>query len=142
MRHFGFTGTQRGLTAVQRERLVALFTHLSTRPTAFHHGDCIGADHEAWQIASRLPFHLVCHPPIIGAKRAFTQNHEEYTPAPYLERNHDIVNASWLLVATPGEMTEQLRSGTWATVRYARKRGIRIITIFPDGSARETKPRR
>ena len=29
---------------------------------------------------------------------------------------------------------ERLRSGTWATVRYARKKGRRVIVVRPDGS--------
>jgi hypothetical protein len=45
----------------------------------------------------------------------------------------DIVVESELLIATPKEVKEQLRSGTWATVRRARKVGIPIILITPDG---------
>ena len=40
---------------------------------------------------------------------------------PPLDRNHDIVERCDLLIATPHTVEEQLRSGTWATIRYARK---------------------
>ena len=42
-------------------------------------------------------------------------------PKDYLDRNHDIVDQTDLLIATPKENTEVLRSGTWATIRYAKK---------------------
>jgi hypothetical protein len=53
---------------------------------------------------------------------------------PYLVRNHEIVDDSQVLIAAPKEFTEQLRSGTWATIRYARKIGRTVRIVFPDGS--------
>jgi predicted Rossmann fold nucleotide-binding protein DprA/Smf involved in DNA uptake len=53
-------------------------------------------------------------------------------PLPYLERNHAIVNESDFLIAAP-DGPETLRSGTWATVRYARKVGKRVLVIMPNG---------
>jgi hypothetical protein len=51
-------------------------------------------------------------------------------------RNHRIVDMTRVLVACPdGE--ERQHSGTWATVRYARKRGKWIIIVYPDGTVRE-----
>jgi hypothetical protein len=49
-------------------------------------------------------------------------------------RNHDIVDETELLIACPGELAEAVRSGTWATVRYARKLGRPIVIFWPDGS--------
>ena len=43
-----------------------------------------------------------------------------------------LVDACEVLLATP-KGPEKLRSGTWATVRYARKVGKRIVIIEPDG---------
>ena len=53
----------------------------------------------------------------------------------YLVRNHDIVDVCDVLVATPGQKEEQIRSGTWATIRYARKIRKQIIIVYPDGLA-------
>lgn len=39
-----------------------------------------------------------------------------------------------LLVACPSTAREILRSGTWATIRYARKARILIVRVNPDGS--------
>lgn len=54
-------------------------------------------------------------------------------PKPYLERNQDIVRSTELLLATPENNVEQQRSGTWATIRFARKMNKSIIIIDTDG---------
>ena len=38
------------------------------------------------------------------------------------------------LIAAPGGFVEERRSGTWATIRYARQAGRRIWVVKPDGS--------
>ena len=58
-------------------------------------------------------------------------------PRPYLARNRDIVDASDLMLACPAEQQEVLRSGTWATIRYALKRDKHLIVIHPNGAAVE-----
>lgn len=127
----GFTGTQRGMTAQQK---VSLLTWLANRRGEFHHGDCIGADAEAHDIAEGLFWTPIIHPPSNPSKRAWKKAPDIRKPKPYIERNHDIVDETEELIATPGEDTEQLRSGTWATVRYARKQRRMVTIILPDGS--------
>jgi len=99
-----------------------------------HHGDCIEADAAAHDIAIRLGKHPVIHPPIDPKYRAFKSAPASHMrePLPYLERNHAIVNESDFLIAAPSG-PETLRSGTWATVRYARKVGKRVLVIMPNG---------
>jgi len=58
--------------------------------------------------------------------------------ADYLARNHFIVAYSEELVAAPKSNKEELRSGTWATIRYARKRKRMVTIIYPDGSLEYT----
>ena len=41
---------------------------------------------------------------------------------PYLERNRNIVDNTTMLVAFPNNNKELLKSGTWSTIRYAKKR--------------------
>lgn len=139
MLHIGFTGTQHGLTNGQHAALEAHMKRLRETHTeaCLHHGDCIGADAEAHEIATRLGFEREIHPPTSSSKRVFCEGNRTHEPKAYLDRNHDIVDACSLLLATPSGPVEQRRSGTWATVRYARKKGKRIWLFFPDGACRE-----
>ena len=117
----GFTGTQQGMNNHQRRRFRRLILELN--PTEFHHGDCIGADEQAQAIVRELvpQCRLVIHPPSDPSKRAFCKADEVLPAKPYLKRNLDIVRRCSIMVATPYEVEEQLRSGTWSTVRYARR---------------------
>lgn len=127
----GFTGTQRGMTLEQWSSLWGLL--VVRAPGEFHEGDCIGADNQAAQGARLAGFRIIGHPPAVSAKRALFPSDEERAPAPYLVRNHNIVDACQEMLATPGEFEEQLRSGTWATIRYARRIGRKMTIVFPDG---------
>ena len=129
----GFTGTQRGVTPAQFRRLCEA---LGAWPRGeFHHGDCVGADASAHDIACALGYRVVIHPPTNDSKRAYCAGAAVVLPPRgYLLRNGDIVDASEVMVATPGELSEQLRSGTWATIRRARRAERPMIIIYPDGT--------
>lgn len=127
----GFTGTQQGMNDNQKY----LFgNHLKDIKGEFHHGDCIGADAQAHEIAIRLGLEPVIHPPDIMRKRAFKTALQIRKSKPYLDRNKDIVNETELLVAAPKEMEMQLRSGTWSTIRYARKLKKNALILYPNGT--------
>jgi hypothetical protein len=128
----GFTGTRRGMTDAQ---IAALRSLLLSSSGEFHHGDCIGADAQAHDVAVALGFEPVIHPPINPAKRAYkcAQSAHVCEPKEYLARNKDIVRSTEMLIAAPAEDTEQQRSGTWSTVRFARKLGRKIWIILPNG---------
>lgn len=115
----GFTGTHKGMTMIQRTQLIRLLQDLL--PSEFHHGGCEGADTEASWIAHAQGIFVVCHPPI--NKKAIGQYFADLVleSKPYLQRNHAIVNDTDSLVATPKENIEIQRSGTWATIRYAKR---------------------
>lgn len=129
----GSTGTQRGTTAAQKATVMSIVT--SWMPQEWHHGDCVGADEEVHRIVHSFApeCKLVGHPPANSAKRAFCKFDTLLPALPYLERNHNIVDQVDALVATPGEEFEVLRSGTWATVRYAIKLKIPTYIIVPSG---------
>lgn len=131
---FGFTGTQRGMTASQRD---ALRGYLRGIRGEFHHGDCIGADSQAHEIADCMGYRIIGHPPSNPSRRASRVCHELRPEKSYLERNKNIVRETVALIATPGETEEQLRSGTWSTIRFARKQGKCVVIIFPDGSIKQ-----
>lgn len=133
----GFTGTQQGLMMAQADAVDLVLRGFE--PTEFHHGDCVGADAQACEIVWRMPrcyegrIKIVSHPPDNDKKRAHAQSHVELAPLPYLDRNKKIVDATEILVAAPAGVREEVRSGTWATVRYARKRGKPILLVLPTG---------
>jgi len=130
----GFTGTQFGLTSRQKSTLKHVLEKLREDESKLRHGDCVGADTDANTIARVLGFKTVSHPPINEKKRAFCEVDEILPAKEYLERNQDIVNCSKLLIACPRGAREIMRSGTWATVRRARKVNKDIILIYFDGS--------
>lgn len=127
----GFTGTQRGMPRTQASIIGSYFHHIE-----LHHGDCIGADEQAHNLAkSNGSCRIVIHPPLNSYKRAWCPNADTVlSPLDYLDRNRAIVDRTDLLLAAPGEYEEQLRSGTWATIRYAKKQSKKVIIIYPDGT--------
>jgi hypothetical protein len=137
----GFTGTRFGFTPQQREKLRMLLVDL--RPAEVHHGDCVGSDEEFHDLTRELlpETKIVVHPPDKDEHRAHKVGDEERTPKPYLDRDTDIVSESRWLVATPRTTKEIRRSGTWATIRRARRANIAITIIDPDGNARNELPK-
>lgn len=137
--HVGFTGTQEGMSFDQECTLDEYLAE-DNGLGYFHHGDCVGADAEADRVAKVNGYTRVIHPPINESKRAFCGMDDDsdaivYEPKDYLDRNRDIVDACDILIATPSSDQETMRSGTWYTVRYARKVGKPYVIIFPDGMA-------
>lgn len=138
MRDLAFTGTRHGMTACQRRVFEWLF--IEQQPSRFHHGDCIGADVEAHDVAMMYNVAVILHPPQDESKRAYCLNAlEDREPLPYLDRNHQIVDESELLIATPQTFNEVLRSGTWSTIRYAEKTSTPFIIIYPNGIMSRTR---
>lgn len=133
----GFTGTRAGMTAAQKEEFTTAIRRMQRAGyfIILIHGDCIGADTDAHKIAVSLDCEIEIAPPNKAKYRAFNKGAFDVHPEKdYISRNHDIVNASTVVIATPSSTSEVLRSGTWATVRYARKTGKPIIIIYPDGT--------
>lgn len=137
--HVGFTGTSKGMTQGQKSYVQNGLLDLNVEAHRiggilhFHHGDCVGADEQAHAIAvSILTPNLIrvhIHPPDNDKKRAFCKSVNIHPAKPYLVRNHDIVDASSVIFVVPKGHIEELRSGTWATYRYAKKKGIDIIMV-------------
>ena len=130
----GFTGTQKGMTYDQKNNFLVTIRDLNNEHHVeeFHHGDCVGADASAHEIAKELEIDIYVYPPINNRKRAFcTGSFKIHPPKDYIERNHDIVDNCDILIACPKSNIEELRSGTWATVRYARKIKRPVIILKP-----------
>lgn len=138
--HVGFSGTQDGMTDLQNTKITigARLLFNAHDSVVAHHGDCIGADaqfHEIMlKVAREFPgkrLRLIGHPCNIEHKRAHCIFDWVNPVKPPLERNHDIVDVSKFMLFTPKEMHEVLRSGTWATIRYCRKRGGPYQIFYP-----------
>lgn len=130
----GVTATRGGLTQPQ----LLSVRYLLWRPGAdevgeLHHGDCVGGDASVHELAKLYGWRVVIHPPTDPKHRAWCEGDELWPEKEYLVRNHDIVVVTQALVALPGQAHEVLRSGTWATVRYARKMGRPVILVPPNG---------
>lgn len=133
----GFTGTRKGLTSAQREALYDWFG-TNNEWFEFHHGCCLGADASAADIAyhRNVKGRLVARPcniPSMTSENAIRLSHVVHDPLPPLDRNKLIVDACDLLLACPGGFKEELRSGTWATIRHARKTDKPRLFFYPDG---------
>jgi hypothetical protein len=137
---FGFTGTQQGMTSAQMRAFRQLMKQFLAERYEYnsircHHGLCIGADAQAHDIVRRyFDSTIVGHPPIDTKKMVKLHCDELREPKDYIARNHDIVDETPQLVAAPHSKFEKNRSGTWATVRYARKLKRPIYIIQPSGN--------
>ncbi len=132
--YVGITGTQDGVTEAQFSSLKELIEMLFMNE--IHGGDCVGFDAECITLVQEIrpDVKTVGHPPSNPKKRAFLEYDELREEKEYIKRNHNIVDETGYLLACPNGYVEVKRgSGTWATIRYARKLNRPIIILWPDG---------
>lgn len=133
----GFTGTRQGMTPQQRTSLsFVLRAYVQTNGSnrlPFHHGDCIGADSEAHNIARDLGCYIIIHPPTKSSNRAYRGGDFVHATLPYMDRNRAIVAECDVIIGCPKEYDTVRRSGTWATMRFAQRAGKPVVMIRPDG---------
>ena len=116
----GFTGSRDGMSLYQGSQLADLFSLLMVRDYGgeFHYGThaevVLKADEQAAKMAAACGFRLRPYHAVQGGE---------------LLRNRRIVEAVDLLVAAPATDREIQRSGTWATVRYARRKTIMVVML-------------
>lgn len=134
----GFTGTLQGPTSQQNDAMRKLFRKLAI--SRFVHGGAPGCDTIAhYAVRRRHPNILIeIHPgPFSGSTVWLPMgNCEIYPELPSLERDRVIVGRIQGLVAIPRTDREELGSGTWSTVRYAREIGCPIYIIRKNGQIR------
>lgn len=133
-----FTGSRQGPTEPQRRAFTAWLA--TAQPGRMLNGLAIGCDEWALLAAKDHGWELEGYPCNIGSQVStvavhMVVSHGKYHQSmPPLDRNRLMVGMADRLLAMPAGMEEELRSGTWATIRYARK-GQKPITVFwPDGS--------
>jgi len=137
MIEIGFTGTRRGMTIAQHRALVKIMLsyHKMSGTFVWHHGLCTGSDEQSHKLAQVFDFYIHGHPPTDEKHMATLDGFVGLDePKPYLRRNHDIVDSTGILIATPHEHVEVLRSGTWSTIRYAKRIGKKVVIIDPFGN--------
>jgi hypothetical protein len=125
-----FTGTREGMSNRQTEaftELIGAFANVIAEgyQTIFVHGGCDGADIKTRDITLSMN-HSICVECFPGDESQHKKNslcisQVVHPIMPYLWRNKKMVNMGGLLVAAPLSMNEENRSGTWSTIRYARK---------------------
>lgn len=140
MYHVGVTASSTSITPVQEYMLLWRLADVirQYKLVTLHHGDCVEGDAKAVRIARHLCMRIHCHPPTNSYKRAFTQYDDISPEKDFLVRNRDIVDESSVLFVLPDTMYERIRSGTWATYRYAARSGKPTVIIFPDGTIKRT----
>ncbi|MCC5814737.1 MAG: hypothetical protein JJT78_08280 [Leptospira sp.] len=143
MKKIGITGSRKGLNDKQRLALLESLKGLGN--VEIHHGDCVGVDCDIHKLLvsekENLPegvkvLQISIHPPSDKKQRAFCEKNypgldiliHSYSTEEYLKRNQFIVNLTDELWAFP-DGPEKQRSGTWSTIRNAKKSG-KPVKIF------------
>jgi predicted Rossmann fold nucleotide-binding protein DprA/Smf involved in DNA uptake len=138
----GFTGPRIGLTNAQRSELPAAYKALSA--TTLLVGGAPGSDEEmiTWAISNRDALATV-QIEIYPASEDRYRYWKRYLHQGLIEILHQVdapLTRNWIIVARCDHLLaasqtdkEKQRSGTWATIRYARKAGKPHTIIWPDG---------
>jgi hypothetical protein len=135
----GVSGSRLGGTVEQNHQAFELLSNW--QPTEVHHGCCAGVDETVhhWLRQNMPHVRLVGHLPLVPTLRVELDCDVLRDARGYLDRNRDVVDeSSALLALPPGPEREYLRSGTWAAVRYARRRGKPVHVLLPDGTKEVT----
>lgn len=129
----GFTGTRHGMSDAQATAVAEALAGISAAHLGYsctlitvRHGGCVGSDEQFHNICRRVipesGLRIICHPGPDwpnGPLCARVSCDEVMPNAPYMTRNRAIVDASYLMIATPSEDVPQKRGGTWKTIGMA-----------------------
>lgn len=125
----GVTGTREGLSGKRLASLRRFIYDLNYHNTTVLHGMCKGVDEQVNHFCFLFNLRTIGYPGTEGQARSMKCT-DVLPVRPFLERNKDIVNDCDLLIGCPSDPNkEELRSGTWSTIRYARKIGKPILII-------------
>ncbi|MBS3914431.1 MAG: hypothetical protein KG003_08025 [Bacteroidetes bacterium] len=128
----GFTSPREGVSSVQIRTLIRLLGLFDLKEgDEVHHGCCIGGDEKIHELIREYypDVSIIGHPPILTKFISQITDFDELRlPLDFLHRNKEIVNETDILIALPSG-PEVIRSGTWATIRYALK-GSKSVYII------------
>lgn len=130
----GFIGTCYAMTNEQKREVRVVLE--SRKPTAVHHGDCIGSAAQFHEmVLHKAIIHL--HPSTSRRWRAFSKGADhEYLEKPAKARNRDIVDVGDELIVTPSKFQkehQESRSGLWEAVGYCCKKYKVTVILWPYG---------
>lgn len=132
--HLAFTGSAAGMDAKQAIAVMELL--VAIHPKYVHEGGCVGADAQFHTLVDMFFPDIVVHrhpgdvrEDMVSTYIGDAHVHPMQQP---LDRNKTMVDESRVLLATP-HREEYQRSGTWATIRYARKQGKPRFIVYPQG---------
>lgn len=130
----GVTATRKGITLYQSRQAQRWLEMLRPYSYRFHHGNCRGGDIDLATIAARLDYFLIAHPSNLKTynDKTFGLNNRVLDAQPPLDRNQVIVQRVDLLLVCPKTMGEEMRSGTWFTVRRAREAQLPYVVLWPE----------
>lgn len=139
----GFTGSRVGGTDYadheRQQAVLAEIKRLLAQLTMGVHGDCIGWDYAFDQMCRAVGLVTGIRPCTISSMRARCDLQGARVlaePKPRMARNRDIVADADVMIACPPNYTRiKSGSGTWATIGFAKKKGIPLLTVFPDGTS-------
>jgi hypothetical protein len=112
----------------------------------FHHGGCMGADSQAHNAVCVYSHNRQTVVHVHPSNLAKTQARDDWGSitdglrivvaqryAPLLRNRHivDAAASTGMLIAAPRTLDEELRSGTWSAIRYARKEGVPVCLLDP-----------
>ena len=134
----GVTGARAGINEIQHNNLTEWLKN--TDVIQFRQGDCVGADVEVSAII-RETFPacvIITHPPIKDVLRGYFKADIILEEKSYFARNRDIVNGSEVLIGFPSHRSRHA-GGTWYTINYAIKMGVRVYIFHKDGEVEPIK---
>jgi hypothetical protein len=137
MMKIGFTGTRKGMTDYQKSAVADLLHHFKTttaNPIYAYHGCAVGADRQFNDLLKAENFKSLRIEGYPGDQSQYWWGRKNcdlvYTPKQYHYRNKIIARICDVLIACP-ETVEELHSGTWSTVWYARRKSKTICIVYP-----------
>jgi len=144
---FVFTGTRKPVTDEQLDQMYTIMRRLKDQHgyNRIFHGCAKESDRRAHLMAVALGLDRELYPSNDEQETWASSQRSGgttiiYPMRPPLDRNHymlDRAGTNTRLIAVPHLSVEEIRSGTWATVRYARMLKRRITILWPDGRVEE-----
>lgn len=135
--NISFTGTRQGFNAFQASTLHAYLEKYKSHIAKAFHGNCNGADiqfHKLLREVFGRTIWIGIYPSNINNNYEVFKDADWVAPfvEPPLIRNQTLVDSGDVLLATPRKRQEELRSGTWHTIRYARLTHHRVEIFWPE----------